>query len=214
MEWCEPERLLSSLYGYMHHDCSALQSQADVGGFCGIWARFVQSLVRDPAAKALLLCCRCSTTQAASWSAAGQHAADRTPSKPCKRCDAGSLLQADAKEVPCWLTNDDLRTLAGAARFISCPDSVKWFPEYGCALLALPPHEAQAAAGHLSLSLLGLDDWTFHMHRCGPCTTVRYPSPEGCRSCAVQPAAVLLLWSMPARPSRHGPPPCCPACPS
>jgi hypothetical protein len=82
-----------------------------------------------------------------------------------QRCNSSLWLpQEGAKELPGWLTRDDLQALVAAAHFISCPDSVKWFPEYGCALLALPPHEA--AAGHLSLSLVGLDDWSFHMHRC------------------------------------------------
>jgi hypothetical protein len=120
--------------------------------------------------------------------------------------------------VPGWLIRDDLRTLAGAASFISCKDRVKWFPEYGCALLALPPHETQAAAGHLSLSLVGLDDWSFHMHRCCQAAS-ECPLPAGscARSCAILPGcqtmsrhhAGALVLAGQARAHL-----CCTACPA
>jgi hypothetical protein len=50
------------------------------------------------------------------------------------------------------------------------PGSVSWLPDFGCAMLALEPADAQQALaqpllGQLHLYLLGLDDWGFHLHR-------------------------------------------------
>jgi hypothetical protein len=48
---------------------------------------------------------------------------------------------------------------------------VAWLPEFGCALLALAPPDEDADAQPLldsrHLLLLGLDGWTFELHRFG-----------------------------------------------
>jgi hypothetical protein len=42
---------------------------------------------------------------------------------------------------------------------------MEWFPEYGCALLALPMHSTQAVPEQVTVLLVGLDAWEFRLHR-------------------------------------------------
>jgi hypothetical protein len=43
-DWCEPERLLSSLYSFTHLPNSHLQAPSDITHFCNIFSRFTASL--------------------------------------------------------------------------------------------------------------------------------------------------------------------------
>jgi hypothetical protein len=104
-----------------------------------------------------------------------------------------AVPEAEAATPPLWpgLHDMDLQALSQAVACMSAADGlVTWFPQYGCALLALRPHEApiMAAAGAITLLLVGLDDWSFRVHRWGPAW--------GCRSYLLaQPAAPsTLVW--------------------
>ena len=101
--------------------------------------------------------------------------AGRTSSSPGTN---GSLL---------WprLSAEGLKCLAAAAAVLADPGRTVWFPMYGCALLALPiktpAAEANAAQSaevaeeeeadirarlpELLLGLVGLDDWSFRIHK-------------------------------------------------
>jgi hypothetical protein len=78
-----------------------------------------------------------------------------------------------AAEDPLWpeLTSSDHEVLAQAVDFISSARNVTWFPTYGCALLALTPRDEehiQAAADDIFVCLVGLDEWSFRVHRYMP----------------------------------------------
>ena len=90
-----------------------------------------------------------------------------------------------------------------------------WFPQYGAALVVLPPHSTQAVPGETWLSVLALDDWGFRLHRCEVMDGWRrHVLPAAfhgwllqlcwLRSCAVP--AVLRLWTpQSCPPSPHTP---------
>lgn len=64
----------------------------------------------------------------------------------------------------------DLRALRQAAAFVGSPATaasggMRWFPQYGAALVALPPHSTQAVPGEAWLSVMALDGWEFRPHR-------------------------------------------------
>ena len=107
---------------------------------------------------------------------AGQPASPPDPN-PATATGGTFRLQApgtgnDGGEAPLWpgLSKADLDALTGALGMLSSSGGVDvvWFPEYGAALLALRPQAGhiQAAADEVSLSLVGLDDWSFQAHRC------------------------------------------------
>jgi hypothetical protein len=78
--------------------------------------------------------------------------------------------QHEGEAAPLWsaLCSSDLQILEQAVAFASSPDNVTWFPQYGCALLVLRPHEEhsiQPAPAAISLSLVGLNEWRFRVHR-------------------------------------------------
>jgi hypothetical protein len=78
--------------------------------------------------------------------------------------------EAAAEDPPLWpaLTSSDRQVLAQAVSFVSSARNVTWFPAYGCALLALTPRDEehiQAAADEITAGLVGLDEWSFRVHR-------------------------------------------------
>jgi hypothetical protein len=90
--------------------------------------------------------------------------------------------EAEAGAAPLWsgVLTTDLQALSQAVAFMSGDDGlVTWFPGYGCTLLALTPDEApiMAAAGAITLLLVGLDDWSFRVHRWGPAWGCRCSRP-------------------------------------
>jgi hypothetical protein len=62
-----------------------------------------------------------------------------------------------------FFTEPRINGLVSAVAFMkSC--QVTWLPEYGCALLALGPSDIRAPLDHVTLLLVGLDDWRFRVH--------------------------------------------------
>ncbi len=82
------------------------------------------------------------------------------------------------------LSAEGLGCLSASAPVLADPYRAVWFPEYGCALLALPvstptapateapvavaekeAKDIRARLPELSLVLVGLDDWSFRIHK-------------------------------------------------
>lgn len=60
--------------------------------------------------------------------------------------------------------------------------SVTWYPEYGCALLALGAADTrdlgiQTRVADLALHLVCLDAWNYHIHRSVHCLVLVFSSP-------------------------------------
>ena len=64
--------------------------------------------------------------------------------------------------VPLWpgLLPNDKAALLAAAQLAADNETAKYFPGYGCSLLMVPD-----APGTVSLHVVGLDQWEFHVHR-------------------------------------------------
>lgn len=70
------------------------------------------------------------------------------------------------------LSLEDFQAFKGVVHVLTTKH-VTWYPKFGCALLAVPsPHGGTPGVGisvgldQLSLHLVALDSWAFHIHRC------------------------------------------------
>lgn len=67
------------------------------------------------------------------------------------------------------LTEDSMVALSAATE-VMLSDKLTWFPEFGCALLALgnvgtQKTDSRASLGMLTIHLVCLDSWKFIIHR-------------------------------------------------
>ena len=92
-----------------------------------------------------------------------------TPASPQGEDQLGKLLWPDISEP----------SRSAMAKALHLAATAEWYPQYGAALLAVPPPggaEGEQDGGEPDVRarlldrdvwLVGLDDWSFTMHRCG-----------------------------------------------
>jgi hypothetical protein len=95
---------------------------------------------------------------------------------------------------------EDITALAAGITFMHS-SQVTWLPEYGCALLALGPSDIRAPLDHVTLLLVGLDDWEFKIHtRCATWGCVRERQNPDTGTSAVNTYVVRTTRGPPLRP--------------
>ena len=82
-----------------------------------------------------------------------------------------SSMEVDGGSPISWpdLPADDLARLEAATEILSS-NQVHWYPEYGCAVLALTAMCTQMDVDtrygdEISIVIVGLDSWKFQIHR-------------------------------------------------
>jgi hypothetical protein len=113
----------------------------------------------------------------------------------CPQSDGDASPAGDANRClwPGAVGAEKVEALAAAAAAALGPGGqVVWLPDYGCALLALAPPEADVSAQPLldqrHLHLLGLDGWAFQPHRWVAAYAALRQSP-GCLMSPARPPA-------------------------
>ncbi|GLC49187.1 thioredoxin-disulfide reductase [Pleodorina starrii] len=147
---CELEpQLLASLFDLTHLPAGHEQSEAHCGRLCDLVEQFAEQALRER-------------------DSANQSDGDVDSTTPSTRISA----------VWTDLSREDAASLHSAVALLRSP-CLTWFPDFGCALLGLgqpmpsagdcrgaapPGVSVRSRPGELSLYLVTLDEWRFHLH--------------------------------------------------
>ena len=120
-------------------------------------------------------CLQTIMTKASTWVVDHSAPAASISSAAClchNQDDGGVWAATSAAAEGNGLTLGKPAPLVSAAAIICSAGCVEWLPKYGCALLALKGPDPEAGQdvrirqANERLLLVGLDKWTFGVHRC------------------------------------------------
>ena len=177
--WVVEEQQLARIFGgFPHLPCSPSQDVAVIKDLIREFSAFVQYLVSHArvTSPVSLKAHFFAPLKIISWYYFG----DQPIHIP-------TVQEATGSTASLWpgLLPADLHALASAVASVSAVADDEWFPKYGCAILLRPQRQlsvpqsstgagssrataidVRARLSNLSITLLGLDQWSFTTHRC------------------------------------------------